>query len=442
MPAWAHPAVSVLAHPAIVHDAPFGEADPALQRVGDRRVVRDDDHRGAELVADPVEQADDQIAVGPVELAGRLVGEQQLRRGGHRDRRGQPLLLAAGHPRDPLVGELGETELAQQLDRLRQAPARPRGAAPAGRNRCCRPRSRTAAGCAPGSAARCRPAGRGSAAARARTSPRCRRRRSAPCRGSAGAARRAATSASTSPTRTARTAPPARPPRSRDGRRRARSRPRRRGDSVCSTSTHSTGNAAHVSASRSRAGTAMPISARAAITAVTVEQDDERAGEDQRRERPAASSRSVIGVWSANSGITGMASRAAIRPVGTPSTTPVPSNKSCSRTLARSSERRLDPDGPQRGDLVGAAPAAGADRDRGAAHGQRRAGDRAGQQQQQRERRALPGELRSRAPTSCARSARAARPCAVAAPRRPARSAPIQTCQSASLAKAGSWVSR
>ena len=61
-----------------------------------------------------VDQLDDVVAV-VAELAGRLVGEQELR--GRRDRAGQrePLPLATGHRRDDLVGLLLEPDPSEQV---------------------------------------------------------------------------------------------------------------------------------------------------------------------------------------------------------------------------------------------------------------------------------------------------------------------------------------
>src|SRR5207342_1689883 len=49
------------------------------------------------------------------ELAGRLVGEQELGRAGHAARQREPLPLAAGHRRDDLVAVLLQADPAKQL---------------------------------------------------------------------------------------------------------------------------------------------------------------------------------------------------------------------------------------------------------------------------------------------------------------------------------------
>ena len=49
---------------------------------GDLGLVGDHEDRGAEVVAEPVDQLEHVVAVLVAELAGRLVGEQQLRRAG------------------------------------------------------------------------------------------------------------------------------------------------------------------------------------------------------------------------------------------------------------------------------------------------------------------------------------------------------------------------
>ena len=83
---------------------------------GDLGLVGDHDDRGAEVVPELVEQLDDVVAVLVAELAGRLVGEQQLRAGGDRAGQREALALAAGHRRDDLVGLAGEPDAGQQVD--------------------------------------------------------------------------------------------------------------------------------------------------------------------------------------------------------------------------------------------------------------------------------------------------------------------------------------
>ena len=101
--------------------APLGADPAALHRHGAREGLGDlglvgHHHDGrAELVAETVDQLEHVVAVLVAELAGRLVGEQQLRAG--RDGAGerQPLALPARHGRDDLVGLRLEPDPAEQL---------------------------------------------------------------------------------------------------------------------------------------------------------------------------------------------------------------------------------------------------------------------------------------------------------------------------------------
>ena len=63
---------------ALAFDLAVAHGQDACGAVGERRVVRDDDERRAGLV-DPIEQRGDLRASGFIQLAGRLVGEQQAR---------------------------------------------------------------------------------------------------------------------------------------------------------------------------------------------------------------------------------------------------------------------------------------------------------------------------------------------------------------------------
>src|SRR5215472_6297157 len=77
-------------------DPPVGEEDDPVGVAGGHRVVGDHDDRLAELAHAPAEQVQD-LRTGPgVEVAGRLVGEDDLRSADQRPRDGDPLLLPAG----------------------------------------------------------------------------------------------------------------------------------------------------------------------------------------------------------------------------------------------------------------------------------------------------------------------------------------------------------
>ena len=94
---------------------------------GDVGLVGDHHDRAAGAVQ-LVEQAEDLGGRGRVEVAGRLVGEQQVRLGDQRPGDRDPLLLAAGELARPVLGPVAEADPVQRGER----PAR---AAPPGRRR-------------------------------------------------------------------------------------------------------------------------------------------------------------------------------------------------------------------------------------------------------------------------------------------------------------------
>ena len=113
---------AVLAHHGVLGAAVALRADPAAlhrdrarEGRGHLGLVGDDDDRGAEVVAEGVDQVQHVVAVGVAELAGRLVGEQQPRGGRDRAGEGEALALAAGHRGDHLVGLVDEPDPVEQL---------------------------------------------------------------------------------------------------------------------------------------------------------------------------------------------------------------------------------------------------------------------------------------------------------------------------------------
>ncbi len=82
---------------------PGGHSVAALGRGRDPRVVGDDDDRRAGAV-DLAKYLEDALGRRCVEVAGRLVGEQQIGLGGERASNRRALLLAARE----LVGQVGE----------------------------------------------------------------------------------------------------------------------------------------------------------------------------------------------------------------------------------------------------------------------------------------------------------------------------------------------
>ena len=165
-----------------------------------------------------------------VEVAGRLVGEEQARRvdDGAGDR--HALLLAAGKLRRPVRRPLVDAEIFEQLQRalLRLAAAEGRRSSAAARGS---PAPRIPAA-DDGTDRRSRSAGAGAPCARRRRASTPSRRRSGPRRHRDARAARRCGGASTSRRPTARRAPPSRRPRRRgsrpSGRRAARSRSCRR----------------------------------------------------------------------------------------------------------------------------------------------------------------------------------------------------------------------
>jgi hypothetical protein len=83
-----------------------------------------DDHDGRAGLADRLQRRDDLVPGPGIELAGRLVGEQQARTVGQGDREGQPLPLAGGEPvrAGTQMAAAGEPDEGQDLARVREAP--------------------------------------------------------------------------------------------------------------------------------------------------------------------------------------------------------------------------------------------------------------------------------------------------------------------------------
>src|SRR5690348_11512168 len=111
---------SLAGGPAVADNTSVGQIEPALASFGQRSIVGDQQQRRAEPGVLVEQRLDDRLAGRAVEIAGRLIGQQQRRAGdkgaGDRD----ALLLAAGKlPRimseampepDPLQRSLGQRE--------------------------------------------------------------------------------------------------------------------------------------------------------------------------------------------------------------------------------------------------------------------------------------------------------------------------------------------
>ena len=137
------------------------ELDDAVGDVEHHRVVGRDDRGHALGPDDGPDEQHDPLAGLRVELAGRLVREQEPRPVGQRPRDRDPLLLAARQLVRPVARPLGEPDELQQLGdparRARAGPRRRAGAAPR------RSRRRTGSGSA-------RTSGRRTRSSRRRTS--------------------------------------------------------------------------------------------------------------------------------------------------------------------------------------------------------------------------------------------------------------------------------
>ena len=83
-------------HRLVGDDAAVTEADEPRAVLGDVHLVRDEEHRDAALLVQALEDAHDLDARARVEVAGRLVGEQNRRLVDERARDRDALLLTAG----------------------------------------------------------------------------------------------------------------------------------------------------------------------------------------------------------------------------------------------------------------------------------------------------------------------------------------------------------
>ena len=84
--------------------------DDARAVLGDVVLVRDQEHGDAALEVEPLEDAHHLDAGPRVEVAGRLVGEENRRVRDQRARDGDALLLAAGELIRMVIGAIAETD--------------------------------------------------------------------------------------------------------------------------------------------------------------------------------------------------------------------------------------------------------------------------------------------------------------------------------------------
>ena len=103
---------------ALAFDLPVAHRQDTRRAIGQGRIVRDDDECRAAVV-DAVEKRGDLCAGCFIELAGRLVGEQETRTVGECARDCYALHLSAGQLRGSMVGACRQPDVFEQLDRTR-----------------------------------------------------------------------------------------------------------------------------------------------------------------------------------------------------------------------------------------------------------------------------------------------------------------------------------
>ena len=169
--------------PAGLARAALVERQPALAALGQPRVVGDQEERHPALGLGAEHQVGDGAPGRGVEVAGRLVGEQEARPVHQRPRQGHALLLAARE----LGRVVAQAGARGPPPRARRRP-RPRPAArPSARPAAPRSPARSASGSGGRTGTGCRPGRGGTAPARPRRASRGRRRR--PRRGRSSRAR-------------------------------------------------------------------------------------------------------------------------------------------------------------------------------------------------------------------------------------------------------------
>ena len=95
-------------------DLPVAHGDDARGEAGDVRLVRHEDHRHPALAVQALEERDDLEARRGVEVAGRLVGEEQRRAPDERARDRDALLLAARELARQVALAVAEPDLAER----------------------------------------------------------------------------------------------------------------------------------------------------------------------------------------------------------------------------------------------------------------------------------------------------------------------------------------
>ena len=104
---------------AVVHHRAVAQTDRARGAGGEFDVVRDHDQRRACLGIEVEDEFDDALARLGVEVAGRLVGEEDRGTVDERPCERNALLLAAGELRGVVAAAFLQADLAEEVGRLR-----------------------------------------------------------------------------------------------------------------------------------------------------------------------------------------------------------------------------------------------------------------------------------------------------------------------------------
>ncbi len=110
--------------PRFLHELALFEVQRPLRAFGRVRIVRHHHDGLAVLLVERLQQIEDLVAGLAIEIAGRLVAEQQRRIGHDRARDADALLLAAGQLPRVVLGAIGQADDFQR-DRRRASAARP-----------------------------------------------------------------------------------------------------------------------------------------------------------------------------------------------------------------------------------------------------------------------------------------------------------------------------
>ena len=84
-----------------------------MAAAGERQIVRSDEGGQLVLAVQTRNQSENRFRRLSVEVAGRLIGQQQLGTGNERSCQSYPLLLTAGKLAGAMMGALLQTDLAQ-----------------------------------------------------------------------------------------------------------------------------------------------------------------------------------------------------------------------------------------------------------------------------------------------------------------------------------------